>query len=134
MHSCLTCGNFILIGSQANKVELKLIYPIVYPWILLGPILWLKYFEFEIFENIHWLKLHRTNIRIYSEGKKHVEWIWLVKMIQIFSLMNIFVIRYSNMFEYPNIRYTLWPPPPSGTFVRKCFPQTRAAKNFCWCR
>ena len=29
------------------------------------------------------------------------------KIKQIYQLMNIFVIKYLNIFEYPNIRYTL---------------------------
>ena len=42
-------------------------------------------------------KKSRMNVRIYSR--------W--KYPQIFKRMNIFVNKYSNIFEYPNIRYTM---------------------------
>ena len=42
-------------------------------------------------------KMSRMNVRIYS--------LW--KNSQIFERMNIFVNKYLNIFEYPNICYTL---------------------------
>ena len=42
-------------------------------------------------------KKSRMNVRIYSRWKNP----------RIFKRMNIFVNKYSNIFEYPNIRYTL---------------------------
>ena len=42
-------------------------------------------------------KKSRMNVRIYSRWKNP----------RIFKRMNTFVNKYSNIFEYPNIRYTL---------------------------
>ena len=59
------------------------------------------------FDYIHW----NLTIRIYSRGEKSLrlisKYIRLKKNAWIFGQINIFINKYSNMFEYKNICYTL---------------------------
>ena len=96
---------YIAITSQANIVAIETYLSNILPYFLLVLKLLLQIFLYSL------NKLLRTNVRIYSEGKnmpnEYSKYIWMVKIVRIFLNINIFVTSYLNIFEYPNILYTL---------------------------
>ena len=64
-------------------------------------------------------KKSQMNVRIYSRWKNP----------RIFKRINIFVNKYSNIFEYPNIRYTLW----WSLLVEGLLSTGRTPSSLYWC-
>ena len=63
----------------------------------------------NVFVGIY-LPNERPNIFMRRKNSQRNVWIYLLsKNPRIFEQMNIFVHKYSNIFKYPNIRYTLCP-------------------------